>query len=61
MVKLRTINILGLPNGILHLKEWYDKTQGRSQNLKEVPQNFMEYFIVDDVTANGVIQKNQHP
>ena len=26
--------------------------QGRSQNLKEVPQNFTEVFNIDDVTAN---------
>ena len=36
----------------------FDK--GRSQNLKEVPQNLMETFNVDDVTANDVTQKNQH-
>ena len=34
--------------------------QGRSQNLKVVPQNFMEVFKVDDVTANDVMQKKQH-
>ena len=34
--------------------------QGRSQNLKEVPQNFMEVFNVDDVKTNGTIQKNKH-
>ena len=34
--------------------------QGRSQNLKEVPQNFTEVFDIDDVTANEVIQRNQH-
>ena len=34
--------------------------QGRSQNLNEVPQNFMEVFNIDDVTANGIIQRNQH-
>ena len=32
--------------------------QGHSQNLKAVPQNFVEIFVVDDVTANDVIQKN---
>ena len=32
--------------------------QGHSQNLKAVPQNFVEVFVVDDVTANDVIQKN---
>ena len=37
-----------------------DYIQGRSQNLKEVPQNFTEAFNIDDVTANDVIQKNQH-
>ena len=35
-------------------------SQGRSQNLKAVSQNFMEVSKVDDVTANEVIQKNQH-
>ena len=30
--------------------------QGRSQNLKEVPQN----FNIDDVAANDAIQRNQH-
>ena len=35
--------------------------QGRSQNLKEVPQNFTEVFNIDDVTANDVIQRNEHP
>ena len=35
-------------------------TQGRSQNLKEVPQNFLEVLNIDDVTANDVIQRNQH-
>ena len=34
--------------------------QGSSQNLKEVPQNFTEALNVDDVTANDVIQRNQH-
>ena len=34
--------------------------QGRSQNLKAVPQHIMEVFKVDDVTANDVIQKKQH-
>ena len=34
--------------------------QGRSQNLKEVPQNFTEIFNIDGVTANDVIQRNQH-
>ena len=32
-----------------------DQRQGRSQNLKEVPQNFTEVFNIDDV-----IQRNQH-
>ena len=31
----------------------------RSQNLKAVPQSFMEVFKVDDVTANDVMQKKQ--
>ena len=34
--------------------------QGCSQNLKEVPQNLTEVFNIDDVTANDVIQRNQH-
>ena len=34
--------------------------QGRSQNSKEVPQNFTEVLNMDDVTANDVIQRNQH-
>ena len=29
--------------------------QGRSQNLKKVPQNFIEVFNTDDVTANNII------
>ena len=33
---------------------------GRSQNSKEVPRNFAEVFNIDDVTANDVIQRNQH-
>ena len=37
-----------------------DFTQGRSQNLKELPQNFTEVFNIDDVTVNDVIQRNQH-
>ena len=45
-------------------KLWFTDTdslmQGRSQNLKEVPQNFMKIFNVDDVIANDVIEKNQH-
>ena len=34
--------------------------QGRNQNLKEVPQNYTDFFNVDDVTANDVIQRKQH-
>ena len=34
--------------------------QGRNQNLKEAPQNFTVVFSVADVTANGVIRRNQH-
>ena len=34
--------------------------QGRSQNLREVPQNFTEFFNIDDVTANDVMQRNEH-
>ena len=33
--------------------------QGRSQNLKEVPQNLTDAFI-DNATANDIIQRNQH-
>ena len=33
--------------------------KGRSQNLKEVPQKFMEVSKADDVTANDIIQKKQ--
>ena len=32
----------------------------RSQNLKEIPQNFTEVFNIDDVTAKDVKQRNQH-
>ena len=32
--------------------------RGRSQNLKEVPQNFTEVFSIDEVTANDVIKRN---
>ena len=35
-------------------------TQGRSQSLKEVPQNFTKVFNIDDVTANDIIQRNQY-
>ena len=34
--------------------------QGRSQNLKEVPQNFTEVFSIDEVKDHDVIQRNQH-
>ena len=34
--------------------------QGHSQNLKEVPQIFMEVLNIDVVPANEVIQRNQH-
>ena len=34
--------------------------KGRSKNLKAVSKNFPEIFNVDDVTANDVIQRNQH-
>ena len=33
---------------------------GRSQNLKEIPQNFKEVFNADDATDSDVIQRNQH-
>ena len=29
------------------------QSQGRSQNLKEVPQNFMKVLNVDDVTLSS--------
>ena len=32
--------------------------QGRSQNLKSVPQNFMEVYKVDDVTTKMSYRKN---
>ena len=32
----------------------------RSQNLKEVPQNFKEVFNVGDVIASDVMRRNQH-
>ena len=34
--------------------------QGRSQNLREVPQNFTAVFNIDDVTTNDLMQRNQH-
>ena len=37
-----------------------DTDQGRSENLKEVPQSSTEFFNIDDVTANDVIWRNQH-
>ena len=46
-------------NGSSQAKNLYS-SQGRSQNLKEVPQNFTEVFNIDDVTANDIIQRNQH-
>ena len=33
--------------------------QGRTQNLKEVPQNYTEVFNIHDVTTNDTIEKNQ--
>ena len=33
--------------------------QGRTQNLKEVPQNYTDVFNIYDVTTNGTIEKNQ--
>ena len=32
----------------------------RSQNLKEVPQNFKKVFNVGDVIASDVMRRNQH-
>ena len=37
-----------------------EESQGRAQNLKEVPLYFTEVFNIDDVAANGVIRRNQH-
>ena len=34
--------------------------RGRSQNLKEILQNFTEIFNIGDVTANDIIQRNQY-
>ena len=34
--------------------------QERSQNLKEIPQNFKKVFNVDDATDSDIIQWNQH-
>ena len=34
--------------------------QMRSQNLKEVPQNFAGVLNIHDSTANDVIHRNQH-
>ena len=42
------------------VEAWAGTGQGRSQNLKEGLQNFTEVSNVDDVTANDVIQRNQH-
>ena len=52
--------MLGLPYGILQLEKWYDKTQGRSQHLKEVLQIFLKVFKFDDVRNNDVVEKNQY-
>ena len=38
----------------------YTQKQGRSQNLKEVLQNFTEVVNADDVTANDIIPRKQH-
>ena len=32
-------------------------SQGRSQNLKEVPKSFTSFLNIDDDTANDVIQR----
>ena len=34
--------------------------QGRSQDLKEVPQNFTEFFNIAAVTGNDVRKSNQN-
>ena len=46
----------------MHVSFWdaFDHHQGRSQNLKEVPQNFAKVLNIGNVTANDVIQRNQH-
>ena len=46
--------------GIRKRKKGQGRVQRHSQNLKEVFQNFTELFDTDDVTANDVIQRNQH-
>ena len=38
----------------------FKRKKGCSQYLKGVPQNFMEVFKVDAVTANDVIHKKEH-
>ena len=62
------LEITFLPNKYFFLQMTYQLlsqkggrgSQGRSQNIKEVPQNFTEVFSIDNVTANDVIQRNQH-
>ena len=41
------------------MKEKNLKHQGRIQNLKEVPQNFMKVLNVDDVTLSSQIMASQ--
>ena len=57
-----TENVVEMSNIDVALKahKQCTKSQARRQNLKAVPQNFMEVFKVDDVTTNDVIQKKQH-
>ena len=44
----------------LSFDQFHNQFKWRSQNLKEVPQNFAKVFNIDDVRANDVIQRNQH-
>ena len=53
-ITTKTPFLINLQDGDLR---FFCKDQGRSQNLKAVPQNFKEVFKVDDVTSNDVIQK----
>ena len=52
-----------LTKNINHFATKYDNhliAHGRSQNLKEVPQNIMKVFNVETSQLSEVIQKNQH-
>ena len=54
------VSFFGVIFFIVFLTIFLLANQGRSKNLKEVSQNFMEVFNIDDVTANDVIQRNKH-